>query len=581
MGDLKESMEQKNHHNEIETLKDRLILEQMNSFIVEYNLKTKECYIDPAQKKYVMGDWAKLCGQPKYDFRKLVLFQDREIMTKFFDFSNLSAGEQRTAKARFFVEPHRYEWFRMSLLCFGSSSGEGERVLITFSNVQKELAAIESLEFLMSKDPLTHLPNREMFVKLTRQMMEQNPEKHYVIIRMDVDKFRIINQFYGTKEGDNVLRYIGVKIREYMEAMECGTYTRISSDMFCLCTPDDQEIISEVIEYLQGALKAYPLNFDMNLSFGVYLTTDQDREEKVPIQDLMDRAAAAQRTVKSHYYSHVAFYDQQIKLQEMQERIILSEMKAALREHQFQVYLQPKCDMQTGRIVGSEALIRWAHPTRGMLSPGVFIPILERNGFISEVDYYMLESTCRLIRQWLDEGFPVQPISVNVSRMDLYNPKLMEDIQGCVGRYQIPHELIEFELTESAFVSDNQQLYHLAKALQENHFAVLMDDFGSGYSSLNSLREIPVDVLKIDIKFLPPFEGDERANIILRSVVDMAGKLGLKVVVEGVENKRQAEFLTTIGCRHAQGFFFYRPQPVHEFEKLMKLDPIPLSARGI
>ncbi len=258
-----------------------------------------------------------------------------------------------------------------------------------------------------------------------------------------------------------------------------------------------------------------------------------------------------------------------IRKREVAEQIIVSEMKKALETDQFQVYLQPKCEMDTGRIIGSEALVRWIHPSQGIISPGEFIPVFEKNGFISELDYYMLRSSCQIIQRWIKEGVQLHPISVNVSRTDLYNPDLLEQIKACVDEYGVPHDLIEFELTESAFVSDNMQLYNLARLLQENQFRVLMDDFGSGYSSLNSLREIPVDVLKIDLKFLPPSQDDTRGNVILQSIVEMAKRLGLDVIVEGVETTQQAEFLLSIGCRNAQGYYFYRPMPVSEYERCL------------
>ena len=216
-----------------------------------------------------------------------------------------------------------------------------------------------------------------------------------------------------------------------------------------------------------------------------------------------------------------------------------------------------------------------------MISPGEFIPIFEKNGFIAELDDFIMRKSCQLIRKWLDEGSPAYPISVNVSRTDLYNPNLLEQIQACVKAYDVPHDLISFELTESAFVSDNMQLYNLARLLQENQFHVLMDDFGSGYSSLNSLREIPVDVLKIDLKFLPPSTDDWRGIVILQSIVDMAKQLGLDVVVEGVETLEQAEFLLSIGCRTAQGYYFYRPLPVAEYERCLAEEPKGIGQRRI
>lgn len=559
-------------YKEAELLKDSRILEHTHSFIVEYNFKTKQCYIDPAQRKHVYGDWNSEYSEKRY-FSRIALKEDIPKLNELFDFTGLKPGDSKSTAARFYVKSHTYEWFRVSLICYGEPDGEIERVLITFTNAEQELETVQKLKFLLARDPLTHMPNMDSFRQMTEAMIQRHPDLSYALIRMDIDKFRMINQMYGTKEGDNILRYIGVKIQEWIGPLQeednDSTYGRISSDIFYVCMPANASDIQEIIDFIQAALRAYPIKFEMIMSFGVYITCEADRTEHVSVSTLMDRAASAQKTVKNSYVNHVAYYDHLIRKKEVAERIIVSEMKKALETEQFQVYLQPKCEMDTGKIIGSEALVRWIHPSQGIISPGEFIPVFEKNGFISELDYYMLRSSCEIIRRWIDEGIGLHPISVNVSRTDLYNPNLLEQIKECVDKYEVPHDLIEFELTESAFVSDNMQLYNLAKLLQENHFRVLMDDFGSGYSSLNSLREIPVDVLKIDLKFLPPSSDDKRGNVILHSIVDMAKRLGLDVIVEGVETAGQAEFLLSIGCRNAQGFYFYRPMPVSEYEQCL------------
>lgn len=566
--------------NEAELLRDSRILEHTHSFIVEYNFKTKQCYIDPAQRRHVYGDWQNEKNNYDRNYKRVVLRDDIAPLQAFFDFSDLKAGDSRSIDARFYVKAHAYEWYRVSLVCYADANGEKERVLITFTNAEQELETVQKLKFLLAKDPLTHMPNLDSFVQMTEKMLQSHPEQSYAFIRMDIDKFRIINQMYGTKEGDNILRYIGVKIQEWAgPILETSTYCRISSDMFCVCMPAEAGSIQEIIDFIQTSLHAYPIKFDMIMSFGVYITCEEDRDAQTSVSTLMDRAASAQRTVKNSYMNHIAYYDSVIRKKEIAEQIIISEMKKALETNQFQVYLQPKCEMDTGKIIGSEALVRWIHPSQGIISPGEFIPVFEKNGFISELDYYVLRTTCQMIRRWLDEGKKVYPISVNVSRTDLYNPNLLEQIKQCVAEFEVPHELIAFELTESAFVSDNMQLYNLAKLLQENHFNVMMDDFGSGYSSLNSLREIPVDVLKIDLKFLPPSSDDRRGNVILHSVVEMANRLGLEVIVEGVETIEQAEFLLSIGCRNAQGFYFYRPMPVSEYERCLEEEPKEISVR--
>ena len=569
-----------NRWNEAELLRDSRILEHTHSFIVEYNFKTKQCYIDPAQRQHLYGDWQNEINNDNKDYKRVVLRDDIATLQEFFDFSDLKAGESRSMDARFYVKAHDYECYRARLICHADEAGEKERVLITFTNVQQELETVQKLKFLLAKDPLTHMPNLDSFIQMTEKMIRSHPEQSYAVIRMDIDKFRMINQMYGTKEGDNILRYIGVKIQEWAgPILEMSTYCRISSDMFCVCMPAEAGSIQEIIDFIQTSLHAYPIKFDMIMSFGVYITSEEDRTEQISVSTLMDRAASAQRTVKNSYMNHIAYYDSVIRKKEIAEQIIISEMKKALETDQFQVYLQPKCEMDTGKIIGSEALVRWIHPSQGIISPGEFIPVFEKNGFISELDAFVLRKTCQMIRKWLDDGKKVYPVSVNVSRTDLYNPNLLEQIQECVERFDVPHELIAFELTESAFVSDNMQLYNLAKLLQENHFNVMMDDFGSGYSSLNSLREIPVDVLKIDLKFLPPSTDDKRGNVILQSIVEMANQLGLEVVVEGVETIEQAEFLLSIGCRNAQGYYFYRPMPVSEYERCLEEKPKEIGIR--
>ena len=557
--------------NEAELLRDSRILEHTHSFIVEYNFKTKQCYIDPAQRRHVYGDWQNEKNNYDRNYKRVVLRDDIAPLQAFFDFSDLKAGDSRSIDARFYVKAHAYEWYRVSLVCYADANGEKERVLITFTNAEQELETVQKLKFLLAKDPLTHMPNLDSFVQMTEKMLQSHPEQSYAFIRMDIDKFRIINQMYGTKEGDNILRYIGVKIQEWAgPILETSTYCRISSDMFCVCMPAEAGSIQEIIDFIQTSLHAYPIKFDMIMSFGVYVTCEEDRDAQTSVSTLMDRAASAQRTVKNSYMNHIAYYDSVIRKKEIAEQIIISEMKKALETNQFQVYLQPKCEMDTGKIIGSEALVRWIHPSQGIISPGEFIPVFEKNGFISELDYFVLRTTCQMIRRWLDEGKKVYPISVNVSRTDLYNPNLLEQIKECVAEFEVPHELIAFELTESAFVSDNMQLYNLAKLLQENHFNVMMDDFGSGYSSLNILLETPFDVIKLDKKFMENMMVSGKGRLILEQVVSMADKLDLGLLAEGVETKDQIELLQSIGCDQVQGYYYAKPMPEEEFFELLK-----------
>lgn len=548
--------------------REELLLVHTHTFIVEYSFQTDTFQVYPEQNDYVNFDWKFLNVNHGRAFLKTIFKPDVDLYRQFVDLSDITTSVKRSVNVRLYVVPHIYEWFRISLLCYVNEAGEKEKAVLIFTNAEKELEAVHELKSLVKVDLLTQLPNIDTFSMQTWELLKNHPDKQYAIVRMDMQKFRLLNQFYGTKEGDNILRFMAVKLQECMDSEELYTYCHLSSDIFAVCMTNDMESIQRVIKYIQDAMNQYPLDFEMNMSFGIYMITEQDKADRIPIVSLVDRAAIAQR-VKNNYMNKIAVFDESIAAKEYAEQNVIMEMNNALETGQFHIYLQPKADIDTGKIVGSEALVRWIHPTKGIISPADFVPIFEGNGFISEVDYYMLRKTCEVIRRWLDMGIPAKPVSVNLSRTNLYSPRILHDIMNCVEEYRIPHDLIEFEITESAFAVDNIHLNNLLKELQKNHFKVLMDDFGSGYSSLNSLRELTIDILKIDIKFLPGTSTDQRAEIILKSVVGMAQDLQLGVVMEGVETTEQAELLKQIGCKTAQGYLYYKPMPVSEYEQVI------------
>lgn len=548
--------------------REELLLEHTHSFIVEYSFSKNTFEIFPKQNHYVNFDWRQLRTERESEFLKTVFKPDVELYKHFIDLSNVTTSIKRSINIRLYVVPHIYEWFRIILLCYVNEIGEKEKTVMLFTNAEKEIEAVHELKSLVKVDLLTQLPNIDTFSMQTWELLKNHPNQQYAIVRMDMQKFRLLNQFYGTKEGDNVLRFVGVKLQECMDSEELYTYCHLSSDIFAVCMTNDMNSINRVIRYIQDSMDQYPLDFEMNMSFGIYMITEQDKTDRIPIVSLVDRAAIAQR-VKNNYINKIAVFDESIAAKEYAEQNVIMEMNNALGTNQFHIYLQPKTNAVTGKIVGSEALVRWIHPTKGVISPADFVPIFESNGFISEVDYYVLDKTCATIRRWLDNGIPAKPVSVNLSRANLYSPRILNDIMECVQKYDVPHNLIEFEITESAFAVDNVHLNNLMTELQKNNFRILMDDFGSGYSSLNSLRELMIDILKIDIKFLPGNKDDKRAEIILSSVISMAESLGLDVVMEGVETHEQIELLQQIGCKIIQGYVHYKPMPVEDYERIV------------
>lgn len=543
-----------------------IVMRQTNTFSAEYNFITGKTFIDPDYSNYVHRDFCNIDIFDPTTMIGLIYRPDLDAVISFLNLGDIHETIQKYINIRILTENNIYEWFRLALTIH-IENGVKTRAILTFNNINNEMEAIKKLEIFSSIDRLTKIPNRNTFVEKTQSIIESNPDIKFAIVRFDIESFKIINQLFGTAEGDSILKFIAVKLQEIIEPIKNGTYCRITSDLFAFSIPyESEELLNSIIDTLVAAVKMYPLNFDITLSFGIYIAENSEYS----VRHMLDRAGVAQKATKNNYKSHVSYFDEALREQEEIEITIVSEMKRALENGEFKIYLQPKVDMRTGEIIGSEALVRWVHPEKGLISPRSFIPIFENNGFITELDYYIFATVSKQLDKWRSEGIPILPVSVNVSRADLYDPNLFPNIVKIVDTYNIPHEFIEFELTESSFISDNHKLVELTYNLQKGGFHVLMDDFGSGYSSLNSLKDIKVDVLKIDINFLPTSTSDERAGKILTSVVSMANALDLNVVVEGVETRDQADFLISIGAYEAQGYYFFRPMPVEEYEAVLK-----------
>ena len=538
-----------------------LIQHLTETILFEYDYRNDTTYCDPFYKDFIGFEIKPEVDRAMTWLNRAVYLPHIRAMRAFMELSAVRETCSRMITVRLLAASGNYEWFRLNLICY-ADKGKKDFLVISATNVDHEMKAIKELEFLAESDSLTMIPNKETFFRRSKELISANTATSYVIVRMDVEHFSTVNQLYGSKEGDNILKFIAVKLQEYMEADGGGAYCRVESDIFGICVPYVPENVEDLARYIQDALNIYPLKFELRVSFGCYVVSDRDTQ----VETMFDRAFAAQKTIKGSVVQHAAYYNDALRDKEQANQRITMEMRGALESGQFHVYLQPKCDMRTGEIVGSEELVRWIHPELGMIAPNGFIPLCEETGFISELDQYILRQCCQIIRRWIDTGVKVLPISVNISRTDLYDPRLFDNIIHTVDEFSIPHDAIEFELTESSFVTDSAPLKSLNNNLRANGFKVLMDDFGSGYSSLNSLKELSVDVLKIDLKFMPASREDTRACAILTAVVGMAADLGLNIVVEGVETAEQAEFLDGLGCSTAQGFHFYRPMPVAEYE---------------
>ncbi|MDD3410323.1 MAG: EAL domain-containing protein [Eubacteriales bacterium] len=416
------------------------------------------------------------------------------------------------------------------------------------------------LRYLAEHDSLTNICNKTAFYRKTKQMLEKLPDTAFAMIAFDIGHFRVINDIFGHEEGDRLLRYIAARLQSGLNGR--ATYGRIDADDFTICLPADDETLQTLFANADAAMGEYDLPFDVVLQWGVYFIDDPS----LPISLMHDRAGMAKRTIKGNYLRRVAYYDDALREEMLAEQEITGEMNAALEQGQFEVYLQPKCSLADGRVIGAEALARWIHPTKGFMSPAQFIPIFEKNGFIMKLDAYIWERACQLLSRW--RHLPIH-ISANLSRVDLYNPNLCKILTGLTDKYGVARDSLELEITESTYAENARLMLDVIAELKSQGFVVEMDDFGSGYSSLNMLKEIPVDVLKIDMRFLSGGDSTGRGDSILDSVVNMAHRLGLPVVAEGVETREQVDFLSSLRCDSAQGYYYYRPMPVQEFEALL------------
>lgn len=416
-------------------------------------------------------------------------------------------------------------------------------------------------------DMVTGGNNWLYFVKKGNKLLKKNYNSNYAVIHFKMRKYRSFCTCFGVKEGEVLIEKLYNILKTQIMRKELMVYKENASFGLVLSYTDEQQL-RERIEYLMGHLNIVLPNMKLYFVAGIYKVCQKEND----IEQLYNNAVLACDMLGDEIENKIIFYDVEMNNRRLWERKVEDDMHAALARHEFQVYLQPKISTEKECLAGAEALVRWIHPQEGFIPPNKFIPIFERNGFILKLDDYMLEEIARQQAEWIKQGRKVVPISVNVSRAHFTKEDLAEHICGIVDKYQVPHDVIELELTESAFFDDKQVLLQTVKKLREAGFIVSMDDFGAGYSSLNSLKELQLDVLKLDADFFRGTEAEERGMLIVSEVIDLAKKLNMKIVAEGIESKEQVEFLTEQECDLIQGYFYAKPMPIAEFEQKYSID---------
>lgn len=423
---------------------------------------------------------------------------------------------------------------------------------------------ILELRHYIEIDALTGVYNRETFYEKTVELLQQNRAMRYNILYFDINCFKIINDLFHIETGNLILKTAGTYFKTITEGI--GVAGHMEADHFAICMPEAMLDIDILLEGIDNAI--FSLGIKNNILFyaGIYAVDDV----LVPVNQMCDRAHMALNTVKGLYKKRYAYYDEKMREVLLEEQMLLREMELALSEGQFCVHYQPIYSIHEGRAVSAEALVRWRHPTAGVIPPVRFVPLFERNGFVVRLDRFAWEEVCRLLAERVRAHLPVVPVSVNVSRLNFYDSDFCDTIVGLLKKYDLDPSLLRLEITESAYTDNPQQLLSVLKKLQALGLKILMDDFGSGYSSLNMLKNLAVDILKIDMSFVQDLEDSQRAPLILRRVVEMAHDLGMSVVVEGVETKAQIDFLASIGCDKIQGYYFAKPMPKEDFAALIE-----------
>lgn len=430
----------------------------------------------------------------------------------------------------------------------------------------KELYKMGFTDALLGTDNLNGF--RLKFPDALEKARQENSPLALTVV--NINQFKAINDMYGFEQGDRVLKQVADCLQKELQAAEL--FCRISSDIFLLllACPDPETLGKRVEKMLENAghgCRIEQQQVHLRLTGGIYIL-----EAAIPFYIMLDRANLAAASAKQRAGSRYAFYESEALRRLVTEKRIESDMERALQDGEFKLYLQPKCDFKTGRIVSAEALVRWQHAAQGMIRPDWFIPVFEKNGFVVPLDWYMFRQVLQTLKKWTDAKMPVVPVGVNFSRLHLEEADFIGKMVQLTDEIGVPRRLVEIELTESVVCGNLERMKGVVDELHAAGFSVAMDDFGAGYSSLNVLKNLDFDCVKLDKEFLAKGEGNPRQRQVISGLVRMVKELGCRVVAEGVETQEQADFLREIGCDMAQGFLYFRPLPAAEFEKKLRED---------
>lgn len=453
-------------------------------------------------------------------------------------------------------------------------------IILLLINVLSSIITQRRMVHLLYLDTVTEGKNWLYFIQRSRRILCQirNTGNTYAMVNLHMNHYQDYCACYGSKDGEELLKKLNAFLRVAIEKNEVFARSAMADfGLLLRCGSEEQceKRLRKLLADLTGIQPERALTYQAGLCMipaVKWKNTQEHPRKQMDMEQIYHYANVARESLGRNDGGFIKVFDAKILQEQVWKHKVEDMMESALLNKEFQLYLQPKYNPVTQKIVSAEALVRWISPTEGMISPGRFIPIFEESGFITKLDEYMISAVARLQSEWKIQGKKLIPVSVNVSRAHFAKDNLARHICRLVDGYGAEHDLIELEVTESAFFGDKDTLQRILRELKGYDFRISMDDFGAGYSSLNSLKDLPIDILKLDMEFFRGDDKENRGRIVVQEIIRLAKKLHMLTVAEGIEKKEQVEFLAEQGCDMIQGFYFARPMPVAEFEELLRIE---------